>query len=206
MAGKGGCPLLMDRNHESKTKKVDGEAHPASDFAYVPDPEKPSTWKLPIFNMRHVGGALAAMTSDHRGNPVEIPEGDRRAVMKKNPGQESETGTGRKLIPFSFISFFPPVNRKERNIFSLRSPVLAVWGRADTIQIPAFCGAFGWHPRRNERHSHPSDAPGGYSRIFHLRTASKTVVKQKKKLNYSKIINHPKDVFPLKWIGEIQEI
>lgn len=37
-------------------------------------------------------------------------------------------------------------------------------------------------------------------------TASKTVVKQKKKLNYSKIINHPKDVFPLKWIGEIQEI
>ena len=30
--------------------------------------------------------------------------------------------------------------------------------------------------------------------------------KQKKKLNYSKIINHPKDVFPLKWIGEIQEI
>ena len=196
MAGKGGCPLLMDRNHESKTKKVDGEAHPASDFAYVPDPEKPSTWKLPIFNMRHVGGALAAMTSDYRGNPVEIPEGDRRAVMKKNPGQESETGTGRKLILFSFISFFPPVNRKERNIFSLRSPVLAVWGRADTIQIPAFCGAFGWHPRRNERHSHPSDAPGGYSRIFHLRTASKTVVKQKKKLNYSKIINHPKDVSP----------
>ena len=60
----------MDRNHESKTKKVDGEAHPASDFAYVPDPEKPSTWKLPIFNMRHVGGALAAMTSDYRGNPV----------------------------------------------------------------------------------------------------------------------------------------
>lgn len=69
MAGKGGCPLLMDRNHESKTKKVDGEAHPASDFAYVPDPEKPSTWKLPIFNMRHVGGALAAMTSDYRGQP-----------------------------------------------------------------------------------------------------------------------------------------
>ena len=69
MAGKGGCPLLMDRNHESKTKKVDGEAHPASDFAYVPDPEKPSTWKLPIFNMRHVGGALAAMTSDYRGKP-----------------------------------------------------------------------------------------------------------------------------------------
>lgn len=205
MAGKGGCPLLMDRNHESKTKKVDGEAHPASDFAYVPDPEKPSTWKLPIFNMRHVGGALAAMTSDYRGTPVEIPEGDRRAVMKKSwPGKRN--WNRRKADSVFFHFFFPPVNRKERNIFSLRSPVLAVWGRSDTIQIPAFCGASGWHPCRNERHSHPSDAPGGYSRIFYLRTASKTVVKQKKKLNYSKIINHPKDVFPLKWIGEIQEI
>lgn len=104
MAGKGGCPLLMDRNHESKTKKVDGEAHPASDFAYVPDPEKPSTWKLPIFNMRHVGGALAAMTSDYRGNPVEIPEGDRRTVMKKSwPGKRN---WNRKKADSVFFHFF----------------------------------------------------------------------------------------------------
>ncbi len=66
-----------------KRKKWTGRHIPLPTFAYVPDPEKPSTWKLPIFNMRHVGGALAAMTSDYRGNPVEIPEGDRRAVMKK---------------------------------------------------------------------------------------------------------------------------
>lgn len=73
----------MDRDLEPKTKEVDGEEWPASDFAYVPDPEKPSTWKLPIFNMHHVGGALAAMTSDYRGNPVEIPEEDRQAVMDR---------------------------------------------------------------------------------------------------------------------------
>ena len=77
---------------------MDGEAHPASDFAYVPDPEKPSTWKLPIFNMRHVGGALAAMTSDYRGDPVEIPEGDRRAVMKKMCIRDSLKG-GRPAPP-----------------------------------------------------------------------------------------------------------
>ena len=125
MAGKGGCPLLMNRNHESKTKKVDGEAHPASDFAYVPDPEKPSTWKLPIFNMRHVGGALAAMTSDYRGNPVVIPEGDRRAGMKKLLARKAKLEQEESC--FRFLSFlFPPVNRKERNIFSLHSPVLAV--------------------------------------------------------------------------------
>lgn len=87
-----------------KRKKVDGEAHPASDFAYVPDPEKPSTWKLPIFNMRHVGGALAAMTSDYRGTPVEIPEGDRRAVMKKSwPGKRN---WNRKKADSVFFHFF----------------------------------------------------------------------------------------------------
>ena len=61
---------------------MDGKEYPASEFAYVPDPEKPSTWKLPIFDAHHVGGALAAMTSDYRGNPAEIPERDRKAVME----------------------------------------------------------------------------------------------------------------------------
>ncbi|WP_300775415.1 hypothetical protein [uncultured Akkermansia sp.] len=76
----------MDRNHESKMKKVDGEEHPASDFAYVPDPEKPPTWKLPIFNMRHVGGALAAMTGDYRGNPVRNTGKRSPCRHEKNPG------------------------------------------------------------------------------------------------------------------------
>ncbi|MFR4417134.1 MAG: hypothetical protein ACLT8E_07015 [Akkermansia sp.] len=67
-------------------KKRDGEEHPASDFAYVPDPEKPSTWKLPIFNMHHVGGALAAMTSDCRGN-----RGRKETARRhEKPGPESE--------------------------------------------------------------------------------------------------------------------
>lgn len=73
----------MQQDHQPKTKEVDGKEYPASEFAYVPDPEKPSTWKLPIFDAHHVGGALAAMTSDYRGNPVEIPERDRKAVMEK---------------------------------------------------------------------------------------------------------------------------
>lgn len=73
----------MKESDTPKMKKVDGEEHPASDFAYVPDPEKPSTWKLPIFNARHVGAALAAMTSDYRGREVEIPEEDRKKVMMR---------------------------------------------------------------------------------------------------------------------------
>lgn len=80
----------MSHDQQPHMKKVDGEEHPASDFAYVPDPEKPSTWKLPIFNMRHVGAALAAMTSDYRGHSVEIPEQDRDSVMKKIQERKEE--------------------------------------------------------------------------------------------------------------------
>lgn len=53
--------------------------------------------------MRHVGGALAAMTSDYRGNPVEIPEGDRRAVMKKILARKAKLE--QEESSFRFLSF-----------------------------------------------------------------------------------------------------
>ncbi|XBD74414.1 hypothetical protein ABFY27_16700 [Akkermansia massiliensis] len=126
-------------------KKVDGEEHPASDFAYVPDPEKPSTWKLPIFNMHHVGGALAAMTSDYRGNPVEIPEGDRHAVMKKSwPGKRS---WNRKKADSGFLhSFFlPPGNKPGRMAFSPGSLDSLPSGRVKPAGL--FCSAACCAPR-----------------------------------------------------------
>ena len=86
----------MQQDHQPKTKEVDGKEYPASEFAYVPDPEKPSAWKLPIFDAHHVGGALAAMTSDYRGNPVEIPERDRKAVMEKIMARRDELEKGRR--------------------------------------------------------------------------------------------------------------
>lgn len=36
-----------------KTKSVDGAEHPASDFAYVGDPDDTSTWHLPDFDEKH---------------------------------------------------------------------------------------------------------------------------------------------------------
>lgn len=85
----------MSNDDAIKTKDVDGVEHPASDFAYVPDPEKPSTWKLPIFDAHHVGGALAAMTSDYRGHRVEIPDEDREAVMRRILDRKTELEGGR---------------------------------------------------------------------------------------------------------------
>ncbi len=56
---------------------VDGTEHPASDFAYVPDEEKPSTWRFPIFNEAHVRDALA------RFSQADLPSADKAAVLAR---------------------------------------------------------------------------------------------------------------------------
>jgi len=71
---------------EAKTKTVDGKARPASDFLVVEDPDKPSTWRLPVKKNGTpdhglMGAAKAALTSNHRGNPYEGP--DKAAATKK---------------------------------------------------------------------------------------------------------------------------
>ena len=65
------------------TKTQGDETLKASDFAYVPDPDKPSTWKLRIDDARHVAGAVAALGPGYRGQKVDIPAGDLAAVKAK---------------------------------------------------------------------------------------------------------------------------
>lgn len=74
----------------AQTKTEDGQAYPASDFAYVPDPAKPSEWKLRLTSTPGgepdpaiVGAAAAALGEGFRGNKVEIPEADRAAVVNR---------------------------------------------------------------------------------------------------------------------------
>lgn len=62
------------------TKTEDGKSFPASDYAYVPDPDMPSTWKLRLTSSpgadpdaQTVGAAIAALGKGFRGNKVEIP-------------------------------------------------------------------------------------------------------------------------------------
>lgn len=68
---------------KAATKREDGEDFPAEAFAYVPDPESPSTWKLRLWDSlddkvtaRQVGMAVAALGVGFRGNKVEIPSAD----------------------------------------------------------------------------------------------------------------------------------
>lgn len=87
------------------TKTEDGRSFPVSDYAYVPDSEKPSTWKLRLTSTpgadpdpRIVGAAIAALGKGFRGNKVEIPAADMAAVKAKvraawkkaNPDKDTE--------------------------------------------------------------------------------------------------------------------
>lgn len=80
--------ISLNKAKEGKTE--DGKVFPASDYAYVPDPEKSSTWKLRLTSTpggkpdtQIVGAALAALGPGFRGNKVEIPEADLAGVKNK---------------------------------------------------------------------------------------------------------------------------
>ncbi len=75
---------------KAETKREDGQDFPAQAFAYVPDAEKPSTWKLRLWDSleeketpAQVGRAVAALgPGGFRGNRVQLPE-DALAGVKR---------------------------------------------------------------------------------------------------------------------------
>ena len=76
---------------KQETKREDGEDFPAEAFAYVPDPERPSTWKLRLWDSleeretaAQVGRALAALgPGGFRGNRVQLPQEAVEGVKRK---------------------------------------------------------------------------------------------------------------------------
>lgn len=73
-----------------QTKTEDGVSFPAAAYAYVPDPESPSTWKLRLWEdpqkkvtARQVGAAIAALGKGFRGQKVQIPADARAGVIAK---------------------------------------------------------------------------------------------------------------------------
>jgi len=86
-------------------KTEDGVEFPSEAYAYVPDPDSPSTWKLRLWESpakkitaRQVGMAVAALGPGFRGQKVEIPEGEMSSVKAKvrsawneaNPDKEED--------------------------------------------------------------------------------------------------------------------
>ncbi len=76
---------------EKVTKREDGIDFPAEAYAYVPDPEKPSEWKIRLWEdmeqketVAQIGRAMAAFSpGGFRGQKVEIPAEDKDKVKTK---------------------------------------------------------------------------------------------------------------------------
>lgn len=101
--------LFKTADHEDFTratfKTEGGKKFRASDFAFVPDQDKSSTWKLRLTNTPGgtpdravVGAAVAALGAGFRGNKVKLPAAARKAVkakvraawLKANPSKTRE--------------------------------------------------------------------------------------------------------------------
>lgn len=86
---------LVWLQEQAVMKTEDGEKYPASAFAYVPDAEKPSTWKLRLWEdpekkvtRAQLGRAAAALSpGGFRGQKVVIPKEDLPAVKRKIRGE-----------------------------------------------------------------------------------------------------------------------
>ncbi len=76
---------------QEATKTEDGESFPASAYAYVPDSDKPSEWKLRLLEdptkkvtRKQLGAASAALSpGGFRGQKADIPAEDLPAVKRK---------------------------------------------------------------------------------------------------------------------------
>ncbi|MGB9866723.1 MAG: hypothetical protein ACPLPR_02290 [Bacillota bacterium] len=90
MKREGGDEGAMDKA-DKPMKTEDGKQYPAEAYLYVPDPEKPSTWKLRIWEdpekkvtAAQVGRAIAALSpGGFRGNQVDIPEDEIPKIKAK---------------------------------------------------------------------------------------------------------------------------
>ena len=88
-----------------------GRQFPMGDYAYVPDPTKPSKWKLRLtadpgagVNARIVGAAVAALgPTGFRGRKVQIPAKDIPKVKAKVLAAWKQLHPDAKELPASLI-------------------------------------------------------------------------------------------------------
>lgn len=90
-AFKEATSVLALLKEQAVMKTEDGEQYPAEAFAYVPDSEKPSTWKLRLWEdtedkvtRAQLGRASAVLSpGGFSGQKVQIPSADLSAVKRK---------------------------------------------------------------------------------------------------------------------------
>lgn len=73
-------------NESKGDKAAAGKPTSSEDYAVVPDPDKPSTWKMPIHDRKHLGLAIAALGSDSsapHGHAADLSPEDRKQALSR---------------------------------------------------------------------------------------------------------------------------
>ena len=99
--------LIVKLSEAAAAKTEDGVAFPKSAYAYVPDPEKSSSWKLRLWEdlekkitRVQLGRAAAALSpGGFRGQKGAIPSAEMSAVKRKIRGEYRKLGVEDEEIP-----------------------------------------------------------------------------------------------------------
>lgn len=112
---------LFGRQEKAMTKREDGVDYPANDFAFVPDRETSSTWKLRLaegspgnITVAHLGRAAAAFSAGgFRGNRVQLPAEAIAGVKRRIRSEYAKLGVKPEDMPASVKSGFSVWKTKE---------------------------------------------------------------------------------------------
>ena len=92
---RGYDPGKRRRDLDKQTRRVSGEDLPSRAFAFVPDPDLPSTWRLPLFDtasavssnspsvVKTAQAAQALSSRGFRGQRVRVPDSARPGVVRR---------------------------------------------------------------------------------------------------------------------------
>jgi len=124
LGGKPQDPYELIGN-KAAIKRENGLDFPARDYAYVPDPEKPSSWKLRLtespgkVSVAQLARAAAALSpGGFRGQRVEIPEAALSAVKRRVRAEYRKLGVVEAKIPTTLKSL-PETSVQENSPFML---------------------------------------------------------------------------------------
>lgn len=102
-----------DMNEKSPIKRENGLDYPARDYAYVPDPARPATWKLRLtetpgkVSAAQLARAAAALgVGGFRGQKAQIPATALSAVKRRIRAEYRKLGVAEPLIPASVKKAF----------------------------------------------------------------------------------------------------
>jgi len=167
---------------KAEMKTEEGRRYPASAYAYVPDPDKSSTWKLRLWSpepgeketVAQIGAAVAALgPGGFRGNRVKIPAEDLPAVkrrvlqawLKVHPDKERDDA------PRILRAEMGPADPRQ-SLFAaadMRQPAVA-----DQIQNGELTRGCGWDDEYKD-HDY-GDTAGGPDALTHLLLAYRLMV------------------------------